>query len=426
MTLPDTAFDQIRARVLREVELRQLDVSAGSAEIISCVRDAVGDYQLAAEAGAEAGAVLANPEEVAKRLLRSITDLGPLAGILSEPGVEEIFIEGDRVTYIDGKGVLRSPGEVTSVDEMWRMLARLLAATDRHLDTASPVVQARVLDGSARLTAVIPPVSDRPSATIRRYALRRETLSFLVEMGSLSTAAAGLLRAASQATTSVVVSGPPGAGKTSLLAALLAAVPADHCVRCVEEVRELQVPLSPHSSYYEARPGGLDGGGEVSVRALVKLVLAMRPDRIVVGEVRGAEAFELTRAANAGCGFACTVHANSAPDALAALVSAAMMAGENVVEPVVGKIFAGSIDLVVHLARDFGGSGGGSIRRKVMDISAVSAGADGFVLQPLFLRRDLGAELAWTGPSLDGELWSRLQAAVAPANLESICSGVDA
>ncbi len=420
----ESAFETIRIRVLRQIELQQLDVSGESTQIAACVRQAVTDYQTAAESGTHAGAVLHNPRQTEERLLRSITDLGPLAGLLAEVGVEEIFIEGDRVTYIDGNGSLRSPGEVTTVDEMSRVLSKLLSATDRHLDTASPIVQARVLEGSARLTAVIPPVSDRPSATIRRYALRRETLPFLVEKGSLSAAAAGFLWATAQATTSILISGPPGAGKTSLLAAMLAAVPADHCVRCVEEVRELQVPLSPHSSYYEARPPGLDGAGEVSVRALVKLVLAMRPDRIVVGEVRGAEAFELTRAANAGCGFACTVHANSAADALAALVGAAMMAGENVVEPVVRRVFAASIDLVVHLGRDAGTDASGSVRRRTLEIGSVSSDAEnGFEITPIFLRRDMDADLEWTGLLPAERLRAHVEQVAGVDDLKAICSG---
>lgn len=337
--------------------------------------------------------------------------------------MEEIFIEGDRVTYLDGSGMLRSRPDVTTVEEMSLLLARMLSATNRHLDASQPIVQARVLDGGARLTAVIPPVSDLPSATIRRYALRRETLDHLVSLGSITEAAARFLRVVCGARTSVLISGPPGAGKTSLLAAMLAAVPADHCVRCVEEVRELHVSLSAHSSFYEARPPGLDGAGEVSMRALVKLVLAMRPDRIVVGEVRGAEAFELTRAANAGCGFACTIHANSASDALAALVSAAMMAGENVVDSVVRDIFASSVDIVVHVARDSGGKGAQPIRRQLMEIVSVAAsGTGGFATTPLFTRPHLGAELDWTGELPPPSLQARLKEAGAP-DLAAICAG---
>ena len=185
----------------------------------------------------------------------------------------------------------------------------------------------------------------------------------------------------------IAVSGEPGAGKTTLLAALLAAAPASHCVRACEEIRELAVPIT-HGSYYEVRPPALDGTGEITLRDLVKFVLAMRPDRIVVGEVRGAEAFELSRAVNAGCGFLCTVHANSASEALDALVNAALMAGENVTERIVRKVFSESLDVVVHLDRDDTTSGDADgIRRHVIEIAAVvPALRDDFTVEPLFVR----------------------------------------
>src|SRR4029077_8963903 len=138
----------------------------------------------------------------------------------------------------------------------------------------------------------------------------------------------------------------------------------------------------------------LDGSGEIALRQLVKFVLAMRPDRIVVGEVRGAEAFELTRAVNAGCGFLCTVHANSAYDALHALVNAALMAGENVTERVVRRVLSSALDLVVHLDRDDGSSAGGRVSRQGMEITdVVPALGEDFTLEPLFVRDAVGAPL---------------------------------
>ena len=134
-------------------------------------------------------------------------------------------------------------------------------------------MQARVLDGGARLTAAIPPVADRLSATLRRYVVRHVALDALVARGSLTPAAGAFLRAVMQARSRVVVSGEPGAGKTTLLAALLAAAPVHHCVRCCEEIRELSVPLA-HGAYYEVRPPGLDGGGAIDLRALVRFSLA--------------------------------------------------------------------------------------------------------------------------------------------------------
>ncbi|MDQ3974192.1 MAG: CpaF/VirB11 family protein, partial [Actinomycetota bacterium] len=209
----------------------------------------------------------------------------------------------------------------------------------------------------------------------------------------------GFLWASMRAGCTLLVSGPPGAGKTSLLSALVAAVPSDHCVRCCEEIRELHVPLT-HGSFYEARPPGLDGSAEITLRDLVKFMLAMRPHHLIVGEVRGAEAFELTRAINAGCGFACTIHANSAPDALNALVNAAIMAGENVSEPVVRKVFSTAIDVVVHLDLDDANRANPAegIRRQVTEIIAVVPSLhDDFSTDPVFYRQSLGQPLQWTG-----------------------------
>jgi pilus assembly protein CpaF len=171
------------------------------------------------------------------------------------------------------------------------------------------------------------------------------------------------------------------------------------------------VPLV-HGSYYEARPPSLDGTGEITLRDLVKVTLAMRPDLIVVGEVRGSEAFELTRAVNAGCGLACTIHANSASDALDALVNAALMAGENIPERVVRKVFASSIDLVVHLDRDVDPKGGG-IRRQTVEIRAlVPSLHDDFTTEPIFLRERLGGPLEWTGAMPPQRLARRLERSV--------------
>jgi pilus assembly protein CpaF len=401
------AYEEIRRRALHLVEKSGIDPGRDRDMAREMVVGAVDDYQRRAQLGM--GKVLHDPSGMIDRVLQSVADFGPLTGLLARPDIEEIFLEGSTVTYLDASGHLRRLDSPTSEGENRQTVDRLLADTDRRLDSSSPIAQARVLGGSARLTAVIPPVADRLSATIRRYALRRETLESLVALGSISASAADFLELTMRVTSSVIVSGPPGAGKTSLLAALMQAVPPRHCVRCCEEVRELHVPLV-HGSYYEARPPGLDGGGAVDLRQLVKVVLAMRPDRIVVGEVRGAEAFELTRAVNAGCGFACTIHANSAAEALAALVNAALMAGENVPATVVRNVFAGAIDVVVHLDRDSGGAGGRPVRRQVMEVLALAPPLhEDFTVEPLFLRERLGAPLQWTGALPPAALAARLQ-----------------
>jgi pilus assembly protein CpaF len=343
------------------------------------------------------------------RVLRSVTDLGALTDLLARRDVEEVFVEGARVTYLDSGGRLRGLAEPTSEDENRQMIDRLLATTERQLNTKQPLVQARVLEGSARLTAAIPPISDRLSATLRRYTVRNANLDDLVTRDALTPQAAAFLSAAMRVRTRLTISGEPGAGKTTLLAALLAAAPAAHCVRCCEEIREIAVPVV-HGAFYEVRPPGLDGSGEVSLRDLVKFVLAMRPDVIVVGEVRGAEAFELTRAINAGCGFMCTVHANSAAEAVNALVNAALMAGENVTEHIVRKVFGEALDLVVQLDRDDAPRGGDArVRRQIVEITAVTpALGDDHTFEPIFVRDGIGRPLQWTG-ALPSALEARIE-----------------
>ena len=222
----------------------------------------------------------------------------------------------------------------------------------------------------------------------------------------------------------VTVSGEPGAGKTTLVAALLAAAPAGHCVRACEEIRELAVPIT-HGSYYEVRPPALDGTGEIRLRDLVKFVLAMRPDRIVVGEVRGAEAFELSRAVNAGCGFLCTVHANSASEA-------PRRAGERRADGGRERDRTDRAQGVLGVARRRRAprprrrrcaNDGESLRRQVVEIAAVvPALRDDFTVEPLFVRDAIDAPLRWTG-ALPASLATRLERVQGDGPLHDVLAG---
>jgi pilus assembly protein CpaF len=404
-------YEALRREALARIDGTGLDPDLDSDEIRTLLEATVDEYQQRTHLGD--GRSLADPGATVERLVQSVSGHGPLHDLLERPDVEEIFIEGDRVTYLEAGGVLRSSPTPADEAENRRTIEQLMAKTDRRLDASNPMTQARILDGTARLTVVIPPISDHLSATVRRYALRRQTLDSLVALGSLTKPVADFLATAMKANASVIVSGPPGAGKTSFLSALIHAVPIEHCIRACEEVRELHVPLL-HGSYYESRPASLDGTGEISLRDLVKVTLAMRPDRIVVGEVRGAEAFELTRAVNAGCGLACTIHANSAADALEALVNAALMAGENVPERVVRKVFSSSIDLVVHLDRRSDQAQQKMIRQTMEIRALVPALHDDFSSEPLFIRQQLGSALTWTGAAPPGDLSERLERVLPP------------
>ncbi|MGB7859496.1 MAG: ATPase, T2SS/T4P/T4SS family, partial [Acidimicrobiia bacterium] len=399
----------LRRQALDRIDGTGLDPALDPGAVRDLLESTVEEYQSRAHLGD--GPSLVDPPATVDRLVRSVTGRGPLSELLDREDIEEVFVEGDQVTYLEAGGMLKSASTPTTEFENRQTIERLVSETDRRLDASNPIVQARVLDGTARLTAVIPPVGDHLSATVRRYALRRQSLESLVELGSLSAASAAFLRASTRAPASFVVSGPPGSGKTSFLSALIAAVPSDRCIRASEEVRELHVPLV-HGSYYEARPPALDGGGEITLRDLVKVTLAMRPDLIVVGEVRGAEAFELTRAANAGCALACTVHANSAVDALDALVNAALMAGENVPDRVVRKVLASSVDLVVHLDRSTSYDGQRTVRETKEIRAMVPALHDDFSTEPIFVRESSGAPLVWTGALPPEPLKSRIEAAL--------------
>jgi pilus assembly protein CpaF len=417
------AYEAIRRDVLARVEQRRLHPEIDVEEVRAEIRDVIDRYQRLAQLGEEVP--LGEPADMADRVLRSITDFGALTELIARRDVEEIFIEGSRVSYLDASGRLRGLTVPTSEEENRHVISRMLAVTERQLNTKHPMVQARVLGGTARLTAAIPPVGDQLSATLRRYVVRNVDLDDLVDRGALTSEAAGFLRALMQLRSRVAVSGQPGAGKTTLAAALLTAAPPSHCVRACEEIRELAVPIT-HGSYYEVRPPALDGTGEISLRDLVKFVLGMRPDRIVVGEVRGAEAFELSRAVNAGCGFLCTVHANSAAEALDALVNAALMAGENVTERIVRKVFSESLDVVIHLDRDDALTvEADSIRRRVMEIAAVVPSLrDDFTVEPIFVRDGIAAPLRWTG-ALPAALVARLERVLASGSIHDIVAGAE-
>jgi pilus assembly protein CpaF len=242
MTSRANAYEAIRRRALSLVEEQRVDAGSEPERVRSLATVAVDDYQRLAQLGE--GRALGDAQGMVDRVVRSLTAYGPLTDLLARCDVEEVFIEGDRVSFIDGSGDLRGLDQPTTPGENRSVVERLLADGDRRLDASSPIVQARVLDGTARLTAVLPPVADRLSVTLRRYALRRETLGSLVDLDALSPAAAAFLRATMQFSSSILISGPPGAGKTSLLSALLDAAPPDHCIRCCEEVRELNVTWS--------------------------------------------------------------------------------------------------------------------------------------------------------------------------------------
>lgn len=412
---PD-AYEQLRHRALDELQRRGLD-PADREQVRALLQRLVEDYQARATSGG-AGRPLADPAGTVRRLERSIIEYGPLTPFLDgSVEYEELLVHGDEVTYIARDGRLLVHDEPVTTDEVVHVVNKLLATVGAAVDESHPIVQAQVLDGTGRLGVVIPPIADRIDVTLRRYLARRETFDELISWDAISGPAADLLTAMLRTPTGIVVTGQPGSGKTTLANALLRAAPPNLRVIACEDTPELSV-AHLHGARWRTRPAGPDGAGAVSLRDLVRVALGMRPDLIVVGETRGEEAYELTRAGNAGCGLVSTIHANNARQGLNALVSTAVMAGPNVAPEQVRAVFAHVVDLVVHTARQPEAAGGRrTSRRQVMEIVAIpplQASETDFTVEPIFVREDFGAPLQWTGSPLPADLEVRLERVLRP------------
>ena len=312
-------------------------------------------------------------DRVVAQLLDEIAGLGPLQPLLDDPTVTEVMVNGGRWVYVERAGRLERVDVPLDPDAVVHLVGRVVGPLGLRLDRASPLVDARLADGS-RLHAVIPPLAvDGPCLSVRRFpgappgigafGLPRRALAYL---GWAVTSGAN-----------VVVSGGTSAGKTTLCNALAAAIPPTTRVVTIEETAELRLPL-PHVVRLEARPPNAEGAGAVSVRDLVRAALRMRPDRIVVGEVRGGEAFDLLQACNTGHdGSLTTVHANRAaavPERLGALV---LVAATGLPLSAVHAQLATAFDLVVHVARRAG-------RRRVETIGEVRRTPRGVEVVPVF------------------------------------------
>jgi pilus assembly protein CpaF len=305
-------------------------------------------------------------EQVAERIIRDSVGLGPLEVLLDDPAVEEVMVNGPERVYVERRGLLE-PTEVAfeSEEELRNAIERILAPLGRRVDELSPMVDARLADGS-RVNVVIPPLAiDGPSLSIRRFGVSRPGPDELVSLGTLTPQQREQLERAVGERRSVLVSGGTGSGKTTLLNALSSFVCPDERVVTIEDAAELRLQ-QPHVVRLESRPAGVEGKGEVTIRDLLRNALRMRPDRIVIGEVRGVEALDLLTALNTGHeGALSTVHANSPADALRRLETLALMAGVGLPHEAIAEQVRLGIDVVVHLQRQPDGS------RRVTEIAEV-------------------------------------------------------
>jgi pilus assembly protein CpaF len=305
---------------------------------------------------------------------------GPLERLLADDSITEIMVNGPYDVWIERNGTLhRSSVAFQDESHLRRIINKMVAQVGRRIDESQPMVDARMPDGS-RVNAVIPPLSlTGPLLTIRRFGAERLTLDDLVRLGTLTPETSDLLGCCVQAKLNMLISGGTGAGKTTLLNSLSAAIPDSDRIITIEDAAELKL-VQRHVLRLECRPKNIEGGGEVSIRDLVRNSLRMRPDRIVVGEVRGAEALDMLQALNTGHdGSLSTLHANSPRDALARVETMVLMAGYDLPLRAIRQQIAAAIDLIIHLERMHDGS------RKIVSITEVQRmESDVITLQELF------------------------------------------
>src|SRR3954451_15197799 len=339
---------------------------------------------------------------LAERVVRLATGLGPLDPLLADPRVDEVMVNGPREVWVERSGRLeRSAAAFGNEAELAHAIERILAPLGRRVDEASPMCDARLPDGS-RVNVVIAPLAlGGPCLTIRKFRRQGFSLEELVRGGTLAGPLAEFLADSVRDRASVLVSGGTGSGKTTTLNALSGAIPDGERIVTIEDAAELKLRQG-HVVRLESRPANVEGRGEVTIRQLVRNALRMRPDRIVVGEVRGAEALDMLQALNTGHeGSLTTVHANSPEDALRRLETLALMAGVGLPHAAVREQVASAIDLVAHQARAPDGS------RRVEAVAEVVrvAGAGGPGTRELYRLRD---GRPWWRPPTGGDLAARL------------------
>jgi pilus assembly protein CpaF len=332
---------------VRLVERRRAEAAAGRAPDRSLedeIRELVDDEAAVLSDGLR--------ERIAGLIRRDTVGLGPLEELLADPEVEEVMVNGPDSVYVERRGrIERTEIRFAGVQELRDAIERILAPVGRRVDELSPMADARLADGS-RVNVVIPPLAvDGPALSVRRFARARPGPDELVDSGTLTAELAELLAQAVRSRSSILVCGGTGSGKTTLLNPLSAWIDPTERIVTIEDAAELAL-RQPHVVRLESRPASVEGRGEVTIRDLLRNALRMRPDRIVIGEVRGAEALDLLTALNTGHeGALSTVHANSPDDALRRLETLAVMAGVGLPHEAIREQVARGLDLVVHMER---------------------------------------------------------------------------
>lgn len=367
----DTYVD-LKTRVQNRL-LAELDPSMDISKINE-VRSTIQD--LFEQVLAEENIVLSRPERhrLFEQIAAEILGFGPLQPLLEDESITEVMVNGAKNIYIERGGkITRVPMSFESDDHVMRIIDRIVAPMGRRIDESSPYVDARLPDGS-RVNAIIPPISlVGPVVTIRKFFKNPITIEQLVQFGSITPEALHFLKACVESRLNIVISGGTGSGKTTLLNILSSFIPADERIITIENAAELQL-RQEHVVTLESRPPNIEGRGEVTIRQLVINALRMRPDRIIVGEIRDDAALDMLQAMNTGHdGSMTTAHSNSPRDTLARIETMSLMAGLELPVRAIREQISSAIDMVVHQERLRDGS------RKVVNITEVS-GMEGDVI----------------------------------------------
>jgi pilus assembly protein CpaF len=367
LTLQNSNILKLKAYLINHITRADNQISTSPAERTTYVQE---NLTLAYE---QSGVKL--PESLRQQLFREILDdligFGPIQPLLDDPEISEVMVNSPKSVYIERKGKIIITGvKFENDDHIMRVIERIISPLGRRVDYESPMVDARLPDGS-RVNAVIPPVAiDSPLLTIRKFGKSRFTIDQLIEFDTLTRKMADFLRACVLGRLNIVVSGGTGSGKTTLLNVLSSFIPETERVVTIEDSAELRLDQD-HVVRMEARPPNVEGRGQVTIRDMVRNSLRMRPDRIIVGECRGGEALDMLQAMNTGHdGSLTTLHANSPRDALSRLETMVLMSGMELPLKVIRQQIASAVDLIVHQSRLREGP------RKITAISEV-AGMEG-------------------------------------------------
>ncbi|AXE63742.1 type II/IV secretion system protein [Hyphomonas polymorpha PS728] len=361
---------RVHAKLIDELDLSaldKLDDETMRRRVRGIISEIIRKEEMALSAAEEAS--------FADAVMDEMTGLGPIEPLLKDDSIADILINGCNQVYVERRGKLQlAPVRFADNDHLLRIVQRIVAAVGRRVDESQPLVDARLLDGSRVNAAVAPIAIDGPLVSIRKFSKSPLTMDKLVDFGAIPKPVAEFILGAVKCRASTVISGGTGSGKTTLLNALSSAISPDERLITIEDAAELQLQ-QPHVARMETRPPNIEGKGEIRQRELVKNALRMRPDRVILGEVRSEEAFDMLQAMNTGHeGSMATIHANNPRDAITRLEQMVMMGGMKISEEAIRGQIASAVNFIVQATRLSDGS------RKVISIAEIT-GMEGSVVQ---------------------------------------------